>query len=525
LHELNVPIIFLERPDCDKDINYTVLNKATTTHIRTYNKSTCNLLQDKLCNYFYTKPMKLSCALVSSNDLELYLDFWPIVKKAWNNVVDIPVKLVLVADKIPDIYANDPDIILFKPPKGMHTGFISQCIRLFYPALLDYNGGIIISDMDMIPTNNTYYHNNIKSFDTSKFINYRDCLQGEYPMCYNVATNKVWSEIFNINTLDDVYTRLEQLYKTTNYSGIHGGAGWSTDQVYLYNTVNSWNNQTKNLVLLNDSKTGFKRLDRADRDIKNLDSQRKQLVKNYFYADYHMLRPYKQYKQINDEIINLLTARKKKVVAFSLWGNNKLYSEGAILNAYTVPKVLGPSWKSRFYIDAAFNDKDVINKLQNAGAEIIYKNQISDQPIYGMTWRFLAACDPTVDIMLSRDCDSQISQREADAINEWLTSDSSFHVIRDNPAHGIEIMGGTWGCKGGINDMQELIDKWTKTHKFINKGDDQIFLRACIWPRIQNVCMAHDAYFGEIIKQKYTRLMHPPKILYGYVGSIYKIIK
>lgn len=81
--------------------------------------------------------MKLSCALIASNDNPLYLDFWPIVKKAWNDIVGIDCKLVLVSDNIPDVYQNDKDIILFKPIGNINTAFIAQNIRLFYPALLN----------------------------------------------------------------------------------------------------------------------------------------------------------------------------------------------------------------------------------------------------------------------------------------------------------------------------------------------------------------------------------------------------
>jgi len=45
-----------------------------------------------------------------------------------------------------------------------------------------------------------------------------------------------------------------------------------------------------------------------------------------------------------------------------------------------------------------------------------------------MFWRFWAADDPEVGIMLSRDCDSRISDREIAAINEWLESDKDFHI-------------------------------------------------------------------------------------------------
>ena len=48
----------------------------------------------------------------------------------------------------------------------------------------------------------------------------------------------------------------------------------------------------------------------------------------------------------------------------------------------------------------------------------------------------------------SRDLDSRISARESAAVREWLSSeDHAFHFMRDNPAHGIEILGSGWAAR------------------------------------------------------------------------------
>ncbi len=65
------------------------------------------------------------------------------------------------------------------------------------------------------------------------------------------------------------------------------------------------------------------------------------------------------------------------------------------------------------------------------------------RPIFQMTWRFLPLLDPTVDRFMSRDSDSRIIDREVDAVRQWLTeSNATFHVMRDNVHHDIEILGG-----------------------------------------------------------------------------------
>jgi hypothetical protein len=134
-----------------------------------------------------------------------------------------------------------------------------------------------------------------------------------------------------------------------------------------------------------------------------------------------------------------------------------------------------------------------------------------------MFWRFYVACDPTVDIFLSRDCDSRISDREVACINEWLTSDKDFHIMRDHPYHTVPILGGMWGCRNGIlKDIDKDIEKWSA---FSKKGCDQDFLGQIIYPKIINNAIEHIDFglnFGGNIRPFPTK-----RINYEYVGDIF----
>ena len=92
---------------------------------------------------------------------------------------------------------------MFEPIDNVLTSFTAQFIRLLYPCILNYKNGVIITDMDMIPMNRTYYTENIKSFDNNKFIYFRENVLFEHKqlaMCYNVAVPKIWKDIFKINS-------------------------------------------------------------------------------------------------------------------------------------------------------------------------------------------------------------------------------------------------------------------------------------------------------------------------------------
>ena len=56
--------------------------------------------------------------------------------------------------------------------------------------------------------------------------------------------------------------------------------------------------------------------------------------------------------------------------------------------------------------------------------------------------RYLVMLDPNTDVFISRDVDSIIWPREVDAVNEWLKSNYTFHVMRDHTLHGSIILAG-----------------------------------------------------------------------------------
>jgi hypothetical protein len=251
--------------------------------------------------------MILDCVLTACNTNPKYIGSIPMFIKSWKKILPhVHVKIILIAESIPEnisIYTDN--IILFHPINGISTAFMSQYIRLLYPAMLDYKNGIIITDVDMIPMNNKYYTKSINNISDDKFIYMRNVLleNKEIAMCYNVATNKTWCDIFKINTIDDIKERIISVYKTIVYVDGHGQKGWATDQFDLYKYVMEWNKITNNLIILNDNQTGFNRLNRG---FGRLNDTIINDIKNGIYSDYHCYVPYSNYKEINDTIVELL---------------------------------------------------------------------------------------------------------------------------------------------------------------------------------------------------------------------------
>lgn len=180
----------------------------------------------------------------------------------------------------------------------------------------------------------------------------------------------------------------------------------------------------------------------------------------------------------------------KKVISFSLWGDDEKYCVGAVKNADLALEHY-PGWVCRYHVGTS-TPRSYINLLHaKKNTEVILREEPGDWT--GMFWRFEDASDLSVGVMISRDTDSRLGARESAAVNEWLASDKKFHIMRDHPYHATEILGGMWGVKNPyLGDMKHLISKYTK-------GDfwqvDQNFLRSVIYPIVNNRSLVHDEYF------------------------------
>lgn len=244
-------------------------------------------------------------AVVTACDLNpLYVDFIPMFVRAWAKVLpEALIQIVLIAEEIPAEYAAayGKYIHLMKPIPGVHTAFQAQCVRLLYPREIATDGAVIITDMDMIPLNCTYYVRPIKDIAADAFVVYRGDLDlgNEIAICYNAAAPATWTAIFGSEATVDL---LKKWHDRVIYSGVHGGLGWSTDQQILYSAVGAW---TGPKVYLADRETGYQRLDRIGWMVHDIEKVKRFILAGRF-SDYHCLRPYSTYKETNDRIVGLL---------------------------------------------------------------------------------------------------------------------------------------------------------------------------------------------------------------------------
>lgn len=196
-------------------------------------------------------------------------------------------------------------------------------------------------------------------------------------------------------------------------------------------------------------------------------------------------------------------------VSFSLWGDDPIYNVGSIRNSELV-KVYYPGWTMIVYYDNSVPEETIKTLIKN-NVKVINLNGIP----YGSFWRFFASDIEDCEYVVFRDCDSRVSERECLAVNQWVKSEKTVHIMRDHPAHRIPygannlgILAGMWGIKGNVINMTDIINKF-----LINKknyyGLDQNFLQN-INAMFKNNNLTHDEFFGGVefpIKRKDGRFI------------------
>jgi hypothetical protein len=199
----------------------------------------------------------------------------------------------------------------------------------------------------------------------------------------------------------------------------------------------------------------------------------------------------------------------KKIISFSLWGDNPKYTIGAIRNA-ELAKDIYPGWQCHFYVGGGVSP-EIIKGLLDRDALVIAK---VGGGWNGTFWRFESA--DSDDIFISRDTDSRLGSRERAAVDEWLAGDRDFHIMRDHPYHNTEILAGMWGCRNGIlKGIKEWMSDYDMRDYDGTYQNDQNFLREVVYPLVRGRDKVHDDYFESL---PFPTRRENPK---DFVGQVY----
>lgn len=466
--------------------------------------------------------MVINRAIVSTDHNPIYYEFWPLVAKSWKNF-NIEPTLALIGD-IKLNYSCGTIVTLPAMP-DIPSGFIAQVIRFIIPCLFPDEVSVI-ADIDMLPLSRNYFSTNVTKYaDDSILVFSADAYKTEirYPMCYIAAKGKYFQEIIGLKNTDlpSIQSFIKDLYALN--------LNWDTDELFFAKKLHESTLFSK-VIFLKRGWTPYasKRIDRSSWQYSKL---------NLFfdkYIDAHCLRPLHEHMQqlgslieyidhgtdgkkyfnylLKKPVKSLITyfkllkqnlsgnslysilevksldPTKKNIVSFSLFGDAQRYTSqlSSVIDSYNQ---LLPDWKCRVYV-AKDVQKKHIDLLINKGCEIVIMNSVGVNSKYTM-WRFLAIEDKRADAVITRDLDSHASEREKRMLDEWLSSEKKFHIIRDHLNHNSRILAGTWGVK---KNNVDIIKKSKKVLLENYYGVDQVFLENFIYPLIKNDMLVHDIF-------------------------------
>jgi len=240
----------------------------------------------------FLNALDLNRVILSTNNNPLYIEFWPVVAPLWE-AMGLRPTLAFVADETCSVDETLGDVIRFSPQKDVSEAMQAQAIRLFLPALFP-DDGCLIADIDMLPISRSYFFSGAASCPDRSFLVYRDQAFEywgmRYPMCYVAAKGKVFGSVFGISTKEDMTTRLRE------WAALD--LGWNTDEIMLYQSIQSWGKNGGHLFCLGHGVGP--RLDRADWDRACTSHD----VTGYI--DCHCPRPYSAYRHSIDQIVETI---------------------------------------------------------------------------------------------------------------------------------------------------------------------------------------------------------------------------
>lgn len=185
-------------------------------------------------------------------------------------------------------------------------------------------------------------------------------------------------------------------------------------------------------------------------------------------------------------------------ISFCLYGSDLKYYVGAKKNI-EINKELLPDWKTVIYYHPNNILPNYVEELALIGGVMVDVSTLplSEKLNYPMFWRYLSFLNDGVNII--RDLDSRISLREVNYINQWLSSDSNYFIIRDHPWQS-PVPGGLFGVKNSKLGLLEFFESFVKSN-MQGWGTDQDMLSTFMYTIERN----NISYFGFDRPETYIR--------------------
>lgn len=243
--------------------------------------------------------MRIDYAVMSSDDNELYLDFWLPVSKLWKERIGITPVLLYFGDGSP----SEEYGIVIKMNKNVTNLPLATCWARYWWAGQQKDAITIITDIDMLPFSTWYFKYQLERFSNDKYVHINPCIDtySRLPSCYHVASGNTYKELLQLpDTFEESYNILLNQYFDNSTCYVKGGNNlWCYDEYYASELL--LKSKSDKLVLVN--RIGGQSGHRIDRTDWNYDIEK---LKAGYYYDSHSIRPYKDNKALIDKLINEL---------------------------------------------------------------------------------------------------------------------------------------------------------------------------------------------------------------------------
>jgi hypothetical protein len=248
--------------------------------------------------------MKPQYAMLSCDNNQDYLDYWPLVAHAWKHHMGVePVLCYIGTEPIKDLQKHGT-VISFAPLSDIPLPFQAQWAR-FWATIKFQNSVCVISDIDMIPLSRKYFVETLEGIDEDQYVHLNPCVDhyshGHLPACYHVAKGALFTQIHTLT--DDWRGSCEMVLKfndqtPSTFNRCGRPAYWFADELYSSHKISQHTQQSIFTFLPRDTAYRGRRIDRS-----NWTYQLKDLKNNCYY-DAHCPRPYRTNKAIVDAVMN-----------------------------------------------------------------------------------------------------------------------------------------------------------------------------------------------------------------------------
>ncbi len=240
--------------------------------------------------------MKIDKVILATDNNDFYLDFWEPVSKIWKQKFNItPILCYIYKDYFEEekeICKKYGEIIRVKSIPEIPIALQAQWSRYFFPST-DPESTWLLSDIDMLPMSEFYFHSQIKNINDDTYVHLNPCMKtyGRIPACYHVAKGKKYKEYLS---LPDSWE--ESIYSTYKYSIDNKLNLWFGDENFSTMKL-----QNKNIHFI--ERDGGQNGHRIDRDSWYYENN---LVLSQYYYDCHSIRPYKKHRDEIDRVVELI---------------------------------------------------------------------------------------------------------------------------------------------------------------------------------------------------------------------------